>query len=269
MSNQVVKQQTIAAFLNRQNTREYLESILRERTGQFITSLVSMTNLTPQLAACDPKTLLSCGLKATSMNLPLDNNLGFAYAIPYNNKKTGVTEAQFQLGYRAFVQLAQRSGQYKTINVIDIRRGEFISWDTLTEELKLEPINDPVKREAQPVVGYAGVFVLQNGFRKTTYWTRERAEKHAKRFSKTFASGPWQTDFDSMAKKVVLKDLLSKWGPLTTEMQEAITYDQAVIREENGQEVPDYVDAEFTREPLEGSLTDDFEKGQADGTSIK
>ena len=250
MSNEKALQKTgttVAGYLNQDTVRKYLENMLHERTGQFVTSLVSLSNLTPGLAKADPKTLMFCGLKAASLNLPLDNNLQFAFAIPYNNKKAGTVEAQFQAGYRAYIQLAQRTGQYSKINVIDVRAGELESWDPFTEELKLVMIDDETKRDKQPVIGYAGMFELVNGFRKVTYWSRSKVDKHARRFSKTFNNGPWQSDFDAMAKKTVLKELLSKWGPLSTEMQEAIKYDQAVIRkdESTGEETPDYVDADF------------------------
>jgi len=255
---------TVASYLNQDSVKKYLKKMLDERTGQFITSLVSLANVTQGLASCSPKTLMFCGLKAASLNLPLDNNLGFAYAIPYKNHKTGVVDAQFQLGYRAFIQLAQRTGQYKMINVIDIRQGEIEVWHPFTEELQLIMIEDIEKRNNLPVVGYAAVFELVNGFRKTSYWTRARIEAHGKRFSKTYNKGPWQTDFDAMAKKTVLKDLLSKWGPLSVEMQEAVKFDQAVIRKDNatGEEVPDYVDAEFTFDDSfdADSIDDELEK---------
>ena len=249
---------TVAGYLNSDSVKKYLEGLLKDRAGQFITSLVSLSNLTPGLAKCEPKTLLYCGLKATSLNLPLDNNLGFAYAIPYGQA------AQFQMGYRGFVQLAQRTGQYKSINVIDIRQGELIGWDVFTEALELELIPDQDKREKQPVIGYAAMFELLNGYTKRTFWTRERVEKHGKRFSKTYNNGPWKTDFDAMAKKTVLKDLLSKWGPLSTEMQEAMKYDQAVIKDESGE--PEYLDAEFevTEEIVRpaSDLEQEFQQGQ-------
>ena len=260
---------TVASYLNQDTVRKYLENMLHERTGQFVTSLVSLSNLTPGLAKADPKTLMFCGLKAASLNLPLDNNLQFAFAIPYNNKKTGTVEAQFQMGYRGYIQLAQRTGQYSKINVIDVRAGELESWEPFTEDLKLVMIDDETKRDKQPVIGFAGMFELVNGFRKVTYWSRAKVEKHARRFSKTFNSGPWQSDFDAMAKKTVLKELLSKWGPLSTEMQEAIEYDQAVIRkdETTGEEVPDYVDADFSivdDKPTADDLTDEVIRQMAD-----
>lgn len=258
---------TVAQYLNGDSIKRYVESLLKDRTGQFITSLVSMANLTPGLAKCDPKSLLNCGLKAASLNLPLDNNLGFAYAIPYGR------EAQFQAGYRAFIQLAQRTGQYKRINVIEVHAGELVKWDSFTEELDLCLIEDVETREKQPVIGYAGMFELLNGYRKVSYWSKEKVTKHAKRFSKTFTRGPWQTDFDAMAKKTVIKELLSKWGPLSTEMQEAVRFDQSVIKkDDDGSEYPDYIDAQYEidKETPPDTLTDEFEqfkqqKGATDG----
>lgn len=239
MSNIVEKKQTVAQFLGSTNIKKYIESVMKERAGQFVTSLVSLANITPGLAKCDPQSLMYCGMKAASLNLPLDNNLGFAYAIPYG------TQAQFQMGYRGYVQLGQRTGLYKTMNVVEVREGELKSWDPFTEELELEIIQNQGERAKLPVIGYAAVFILQNGFKKVSYWSIERVTDHAKRFSKTYKNGPWQTDFNAMAKKTVLKDMLSKWGPLSTEMAEAVKFDQSVIkRSEDGAEYPDYVDGE-------------------------
>jgi len=245
---------TITQFLNNEKVKKYVENMLQDRAPQFITSLVSLSNLTPGLSNVDPKSLLYCGLKAASLNLPLDNNLGFAYAIPYSG------EAQFQIGYRGLIQLAQRTGQYRKINVTDVREGELKKWDAFKEELELEMEPDLIKRDKLPVIGYAAMFELVNGYTKIVYWPREKVEKHGKRFSKTYNRGPWQTDFDAMAKKTVLKDLLSKWGPLSTELQEAIKFDQAVIREtETGETVPDYVDVEFAVAP-ESQAQEDLEQ---------
>jgi recombination protein RecT len=238
---------TVASYLNNDKVKNYLESILKDRAGQFITSLVSMSNLTPGLAKCEPNSLMQCGLKAASLNLPLDNNLGFAYAIPYGNK------ASFQMGWKGFVQLAQRTGQYKTINVITVKEGELKKWDSFNGELEIEIIED-VKREKLPAIGYAAVFRLINGFEKRSYWTKTEVLAHAKRFSKTFGNGPWQTDFDKMAMKTVLKDLISKYGPMSVELQEAIKFDQAVIKEDaDGNQYPEYPDNPDSKEPTQDS----------------
>jgi recombination protein RecT len=266
MSNELQTAQqkplTVANFLNQDSIQKYVQSMLKDRTGQFIASLTSLSSLTPGLAKCDPKTLLQCGLKATSLNLPLDNNLGFAYAVPYGDK------ASFQIGYRGLVQLAQRTGQYKTINVIDIRAGELVKFDMFTEEIELSLIPDMEKREKQAVVGYAATFELVNGFKKVVYWTKERVTAHGKRFSKSFNSGPWKTDFDAMAKKTVLKDLLSKWGPMSIELTEAVKADQAVITvDDSGVETVEYIDSQNVVEVeiVENPETDaEFEKFKAE-----
>jgi recombination protein RecT len=272
--------------------------MLKDGTGTFITSLVSIQNLNKNLQGCDPNSLMMCGLKATSLRLPLDPNLGQAYPVPYSTKKkvgeewVEVKEAQFQIGYKGLVQLAQRTGKYETINVIDIRAGELVSWDELEEKLVWSKIQDENKRMEQPVIGYVGIIKLKSGFKKTVYWTREKVLAHAKRFSKTYnkeadrfasynkykkewTSNPWESDFDSMAKKTVLKDLISKWGPVSIEdidIQEAIRADQAVLHvdENTGAELPpDYadnptntIDAEYTvegSEPVAGQ-TDPTDK---------
>lgn len=243
------RQPTIAQFLGSVQMKKYLEDILEERAAQFTTSLVSLANTDPKLAKCEPRSLMLAGLKAASLNLPLDNNLGFAYAIPYGN------QVQMQFGYRAFIQLAQRSGQYKKINVTEVVAGELESWDPFEEELKLCLIQDATKRDKQPVIGYAAMFELVNGFRKVSYWSKDKVEAHGKRFSKTFNNGPWRTDFDAMAKKTVIKDLISKWGPMSTEMQEAQRFDQATVVEVDGVETPEYIDADFITE--EAAAQDD------------
>jgi len=243
MANIVEKKPTVAQFLGSTSVKKYVEGVLKERAGQFVTSLVSMANLTPGLRDCVPETLMYCGLKAASLNLPLDNNLGFAYAVPYKNHGTGIVEAQFQIGYKGIVQLGQRTGQYKSMNVINIHQGELTAWDPFTEELELNIGQDQGARANLPIIGYAAVFTLLNGFKKVSYWPIERVEAHAKRFSKAYNNGPWKTDFNAMARKTVLKEMLSKWGPLSTEMAEAVKFDQSVVkRAEDGAEYPDYVD---------------------------
>ena len=227
---------TVQAFLNLPKVKGYLENLLRERTGQFIASLVSLANLDSKLAKCAPRSIMMCGLKAASLNLPLDNSLGFAYAIPYGDI------AQFQIGYRGFIQLAMRTGIYRSINVIDIREGELKTWDALTETLTLQMLNNEEVRQKTTVAGYAAMFELNNGFRKVIYRRKDDLIAHGKRFSKTFSKGPWQSDTDQMCKKTLVKELLSKWGPLSTEVMEGIKADQAVIQETEAGEVYEYLD---------------------------
>ena len=237
-NNLAVKKTTVAQFLGSINMKNYIEGVLKERAPQFVTSLVSMANLTPGLRDCDPETLMFCGLKAASLNLPLDNNLGFAYAVPYGKV------CQFMIGYRGFVQLAMRTGQYKSMNVINIHQGELLSWDPFTEELELEIMQDQEARAKLPIIGYAAVFTLLNGFKKVSYWPTERVEAHARKFSKAFNNGPWKSDYNAMARKTVLKDMLNHWGPASVEVATAVKFDQSVIkRDEGGNEYPEYVDS--------------------------
>jgi len=277
LSNELQTQgvKTVAQFLNDTNTQKYLEGMLKERTGQFVTSLVSLANTTTGLVNCEPKSLLFCGLKAAALNLPLDNNLGFAYAIPYKKKIKNdknvvigeIVEAQFQMGWKGFVQLAQRTSLYKNINVLDIREGELVKWDPFTEELELNLNSDMEQRDKLPIIGYAGYFELVNGFKKVAYWQKPRVERHGRKYSKSYSysSSGWQTNFDSMAMKTVIKGLLSKWGPLSTEMQEAVTFDQSVIRGDlGGKQEPEYIDgSDFLPEIPEDTLADEFAKEKA------
>ena len=270
---------TVAQFLNNIDTQKYLEGMLKERTGQFVTSLVSLANTAKGFAGAnvEPKSLLFCGLKAAAMNLPLEPNLGFAWAIPYKHKikdKKGlivdeIVEAQFQMGAKGYVQLAQRTGQYKKLNAIAIHEGELKKWDPFTEELILELEPDFIKREKLPVIGYAAYFELANGFIKTDYWPVQKTEHHGRKYSKAYGF-MWTTDFDKMSLKTVLKNLLSKWGPLSTEMQDAIRFDQSVIRGElGGNQEPEYIDGTaFIPEIVEDTLADEFAKERAKGAVV-
>jgi len=236
------------ATIQNERTQAYLKNVLGKKKDSFVTSLTSLVANNTLLQGCEPLTLMYSAIKATSLGLPFDPNLGMAYCIPYNNRKKGIQEAQFQLGYKGTIQLALRSGQFKRLNVTDVREGEFGGIDLLTGDIKLNFIAD---RESKPVIGYVAYFQLTNGFEKSLYWTKEQCEKHAKRYSQTYAnhtdyirnSSKWTTDFDAMAKKTVIKQLLSKYAPMSVEMQQGIQADQAVIRvDENGNESLDYVD---------------------------
>lgn len=224
-------------------TQAYLSKVLADRKGSFVNNITALVSQNVMLQKCEPVTLIYAGLKATALDLPLDSNLGFAYVIPYDNKKKGVTEAQFQLGYKGFIQLAIRSGQFKNINVSDVRECEIVERNPFTGEILFASVND---RESKPIVGYVAYIKLLNGFEKFLYMTKEEVDKHANRYSKTYSSSieyirkssKWTTDFDAMAKKTVLKLLLSKFAPLSVEMQTAIKADQSVLSENN----EEYVD---------------------------
>ena len=192
--------------ITKAETKNYLEGVLGKKAASFSNNIVALVANDANLQKCDPFTIMFAGIKATALDLPLDKNLGFAYVIPYENRKKGVTEAQFQIGWRGYVQLAIRSGQFAAINVTDVREGELEDFDLLTGEVKFKRVEE---REKKPVIGYAAYFRLTNGFSKTLYMTKGEIDAHANKYSQTYASkndfvrksSKWATDFDAMAKK--------------------------------------------------------------------
>lgn len=214
---------SVKGLMDSPAVKKRFEEVLCERAPQYMSSIVNLVNSDTNLKKCEPMSVVASCMVAATMDLPVDKNLGYAWIVPYGNK------AQFQMGYKGFIQLALRTGQYKAINVVEIREGELIEWNPLSEEVDI----DFNQRKSDKVIGYAGYFKLLNGFEKTVYWSKEDMEAHAKKFSKTynFKNGAWQTDFDSMAKKTVIRNLLSKWGILSIEMQKAYTADNNSIKE--------------------------------------
>jgi recombination protein RecT len=243
-------QVSLQAYMRSGAVQERIEQLLDKRASQFTTTLMSVINANPVLQECKPETVLTAAITAASMDLPINPNLGFAYIIPYNNNKKieekyidgkgkervrtkwlTTVEAQFQMGYKGFIQLAQRSGHYKTINATDVREGEIVKEDRLTGEFEFKWIDDEKEREKLPVLGYVAYFRLNTGFEKTLFMSQEKLMKHGKKYSKSFAKGYglWNDEFDFMARKTVLKLLISKYGPMSTAMQEAILADQATV----------------------------------------
>ena len=214
---------SVKGLMDSPAVKKRFEEVLCERAPQYMSSIVNLVNSDTNLKKCEPMSVIASCMVAATMDLPVDKNLGYAWVVPYKDK------AQFQIGYKGFIQLALRTGQYKAINVVEIREGELISWNPLSEEVEI----DFTERKSNKVIGYAGYFKLLNGFEKTVYWSKEDMEAHAKKFSKTynFKNSVWQTDFDSMAKKTVIRNLLSKWGILSIEMQKAYTADNNTIKE--------------------------------------
>lgn len=240
------------------NIQKMLEERLHSRAGQFTTSLISLVNANKGIAECTPITVIQAALTAAAMDLPINQNLGFAYIVPYKNH--GKMEAQFQMGWKGFVQLAQRSGKFKTINTTEVKEGEVKTRDRMTGELEFEWIEDDAERGSAKTVGYLAYFELLNGFRKSLYMTKQEVEGHAGRYSQAYKArgkssfkSPWETDFDLMAQKTAIKLLLSKFAPLSTEMQEAVAADQSV-NDGSGQR---YVDRDNI---LDGELADEDAK---------
>lgn len=230
-------------------TQNYLSELLHERKGQFVSNLTALVANNAKLQKCEPYTLMFAALKATALNLPIEPSLGMAHVIPFKNNARNITEAQFQIGYKGFQQLALRTGQYKRINTTDVRSGELKKRNRLTGEIEFEFIEDENERLKTPIIGYVNYFKLLNGFESIFYMSKEEMEEHAHRYSQTYRStnqaikeqSKWTTDFDAMAVKTVIKLNLSKNGVLTTELQDAILADQSVMREENKY---DYIDNE-------------------------
>ena len=214
---------SVKGLMDSPTVKKRFEEVLCERAPQYMSSIVNLVNSDVNLKKCEPMSVIASCMVAATMDLPVDKNLGYAWVVPYG------TKAQFQMGYKGYIQLALRTGQYKAINVVEIREGELISWNPLSEEVEI----DFTQRKSDKVIGYAGYFKLLNGFEKTVYWSKEEVEAHAKKFSKTysFKTGVWQTDFDSMAKKTVLRNLLSKWGILSIEMQKAYSADNNSVKD--------------------------------------
>lgn len=249
-------------YLTNDKTSDYLSHVLGSKKEAFITNCVSLVSNNASLQDCAPNTVMYSAIKATSLGLPLDNNLGFAYVLPYRNNKTNTQEAQFQLGYKGFIQLAMRSGQFKTINATDVREGEIQNIDRLTGEIEFNWIQDS-EREKSKVVGYVAYMKLNNGFEKSLYMSVEDLKKHGQKYSKSYnkSFSNWKQMFEAMAIKTVIKLLLSKYAPLSIQMQEAVKYDQAIIKGEDKIEYtdnPETIDIEAESVEEENSRIEGF-----------
>lgn len=247
-TRQVTGLQAFNQTITNPQTQKYLSDVLGERKGSFVNNLTALVANNAALQECVPLTIMFAALKATALNLPLENSLGMAYCIPYKDNKNNRTVAQFQIGYKGFKQLALRSGQFAVIpNATEIKEGELKSRNRLTGECKFEFIEDDVERAKAKTIGYASYFRLLNGAESTFYMSVEEMESHALRYSQTYRSknaytknaSKWSTDFDDMAKKTVIKLNLSKNAPLSVEMQDAMKADQSVMYEENKYEYAD------------------------------
>ena len=224
------------------STQKYLSDVLGERKGSFVNNLTALVANNVMLQECEPYTLMFAAMKATALNLPLDNSLGFAYVLPYKDNKRGITVAQFQLGYKAFKQLALRSGQFSKIpNATDVKEGELVKRDRLTGDCVFKFEEDDEKRVKLPTIGYVSFFKLINGAESVFYMSKTEMEQHALRYSQTYrstnpkvkAASKWSTDFLTMALKTVIKLNLSKNAPLSVELADALKADQSIQFERN------------------------------------
>lgn len=213
--------QMMSSILDGEKMRGRFDELLGKRAPQFISSLVSLVNADQNMQMAfyeSPMTVVQAGLKAATFDLPVDQNLGYAYIVPFKNK--GKMTANFILGWKGMHQLALRTGSYKTINVVDIREGELKSYNRLTEEVDIRFEEDEDKRETLPIIGYVGYYRLVNGAEKTIYMTVKQIENHEKRFRKGDYMGKgWREDFDAMARKTVYRRLIGKWGVMSIDYQ--------------------------------------------------
>lgn len=241
---------TFSAFLTQDSIKNKINEIAGGKDGQrFITAILSVVSNNPTIAECEKSSILSSALLGETLKLSPSPQLGQYYIVPFNCKdgNNWIKKAQFQLGYKGYIQLAIRSGQYKNINVVAIKEGELISYNPLTEELQTKFIEDDEVREKTPTIGYYSMFELVNGFTKSIYWSKKKMLAHAKKYSQGYQNDLkkgtdytfWSKDFDGMAFKTLLRQLISKWGIMSIDMNEAFVKDMGIIKEDGK---VDYVD---------------------------
>lgn len=248
VNNSLAKSQQrlgLTAYLTQDAVKNQINNVIGGANGQrFISAIVSAVNNNPQLQECTNQSILSGALLGESLKLSPSPQLGQYYLVPFNDKNAGKV-AQFQLGYKGYIQLAIRSGQYKKLNVLAIKEGELIRFDPLNEEIEVQLIEDEEQREAAPTIGYYAMFEYTNGFRKAIYWSKRKMEQHAMTYSSGYRAKKgytfWEKDFDAMAYKTMLRQLISKWGIMSIDMMSAMDADMAVINQDG---TKNYVDNE-------------------------
>lgn len=259
MANEVItkpkSQVTFSGFMTSEGIKKKVNEIIgsKEKGSRFISSIVSAVSTNPQLGQCENASILSGALLGESLNLSPSPQLGRYYLVPFKDKSRGMV-AQFILGYKGYLELAQRSGQYKDINVIEVKEGEYKGRNSLNGNPTFEFIVDDDVRDTKETIGYMATFTLINGFTKTIYMTKKQMEEHALQYSNGYRADKknktaytfWTKDFDGMAFKTLLRQLISKWGIMSIDMQTAYEGDMAVINEDGSKNYVDNVpDAEF------------------------
>ncbi|MDR1943059.1 MAG: recombinase RecT [Endomicrobium sp.] len=260
---------TFSNYITGVKVKEKINQLLSGKdSARFITSIVSAVSTNPALSECDYGTILSAALVGESLKLSPSAQVGQYYLVPFNDRKNGRKVAMFQIGYKGYIQLAIRSGQYKKLNAVAIKEGELVKFDALNEEIEVNLIDDEEKREAEKTIGYYAMFEYVNGFKKAIYWSRQKMEAHALKYSSGYAAKKgytfWEKDFDGMAYKTMLRQLISKWGVMSVDMQVAIEKDQAVITEDNRVE---YLDN--THEYVDKQTGEIIQEEDVDGKIIK
>lgn len=269
----------LSVYLQNDAVKKQINQVVGGKNGtRFISSIVSAVQSTPALQECTSPSIVNAALLGEALNLSPSPQLGQFYMVPFDNKKKGCKEAQFQLGYKGYIQLAIRSGYYKKLNVLAIKEGELVRYDPLDEEVEVNLIEDDILREEVPTMGYFAMFEYENGFRKTLYWSKKKMLAHAEKYSFAFYknggakslklleqgkiseddmwkySSFWFKDFDGMALKTMLRQLISKWGIMSIDLQNAIAKDMAVIHEDGKTDYVDEVSTEDDRVVSEQEL---------------
>lgn len=264
--------------INTPTYKKLIASCLTEpkKQSRFVASITSAVATNPALQECTSQSIISGALLGESLNLSPSPQLGQYYLIPFKQK--GEMKVAFVLGYHGMIQLAVRSGYYKRINVLDIKEGELEAFDPLTEDISVNLISDPDEREAAKTIGYYAMFEYLNGFRKAMYWSRAKMMRHADRYSKAFSAAEyeklqrgeiperdmwkyssfWYNDFDAMAKKTMLRQLISHWGAMSTELQDAIVQDDQVMAiNETGDGIETEMEDTVSVDTETGEVTED------------
>lgn len=269
------KKQTFSNYLTQDAIKTKINQMVGGKDGQrFITSMISAVSVNPALSECDFSTILSAAMLGESLKLSPSPQLGQYYMVPFNDKKRDCKVATFVLGYKGYLQLAIRSGYYKKINVLAIKEGELANFNPLTEEIEVSLIEDEEIRENAPTSGYYAMFEYNNGFTKSMYWSKKKMILHADKFSPAFKASSyakllageipkgelwkyssfWYQSFDDMALKTMLRQLISKWGIMSIELQTAYERDDTLLRDDGSYE---YVDNAQEDDPTEEPPTID------------
>lgn len=276
VSNSLSKQTKpkFTAVINSDGYKRMINNTLGnpQKAARFVTAITSAVSNNPALQDCDASTVVSAGLLGEGLNLSPSPQLGQYYLVPFKDRKNNRTVAQFQLGYKGYIQLAIRSGQYKKLNVLPIKQGELISFNSLEEDIEVKLIENEVEREQAETIGYYAMFEYTNGFKKAMYWSRQKMESHAEKYSMGYKAHKgytfWEKDFDGMACKTMLRQLISKWGIMSIEMQTAVNNDMGVINEDGTVDYVDNPENHQTETFVEAEPVNTTETSEEDFSSI-
>lgn len=279
-SNQI-KKSGFTDYILKDEVKKQIMGVVGGKNGdRFISSIVSAFNTNKTLQTCTSESILAAALLGTSLGLSPSPQLGQYYMVPFNDNKENKKVAQFQLGYKGYLQLAMRSGQYKKLNVLAIKEGELIRYDPLNEEIEVNLIEDDTVRENTETIGYYAMFEYTNGFKKTLYWSKKKMEEHADKYSQAYAADKrnrtalsfWTKSFDEMAYKTMLRQLISKWGIMSIDMMTAFDKDMAVINQDGSSYYVDNQEDDINEDTVIDAVPDDageYSTEQEEGNEVK